>query len=96
MAKVLLTSNIKEGYKKVTKTLRELRSCYKNHHTQKYIMENEIPMHKQEKIWDLVPSHNSGSFLFSDRCAFQRTTFIVLGQRLLNSSTTEFRAIYWV
>lgn len=50
MAKVLLTSNIKEGYKKVTKTLRELRSCYKNHHTQKYIMENEIPMHKQEKI----------------------------------------------
>lgn len=59
-------------------------------------MENEIPMRNEEKIWALVPSHNSESFLFSDRCLFQRTTFIVLGQRLLNSSTTEFRAIYWV
>lgn len=33
----------------MTKTLRELRSCYNNHHTQNYIMENEIPKCNQEK-----------------------------------------------
>lgn len=37
------------------------------------------------KIWDSVPSHHSGSFLFSEECAVQRITLIIAGQRLLNS-----------
>lgn len=42
-------------------------------------MENDIPKLIQEKIWGLVSSHHSGSFLLSDRCAFQGTTFIIAG-----------------
>lgn len=64
--------------------LRELGSCYNNTHTQNNIMENDIPKLTQEKIWGLVPKHHSGSLLLSDRCAFQGTTFIVAGERLLS------------